>query len=489
MKVIVTENKGLKATLSVLIKKNEIEKKIQDKAAEIQGSVNLKGFRPGKVPVNLLKKQFGNALYNEVLEKTLQESTFQALNENKIKTVGQPKIEIKSSGEDKDLEYLIFVEKAPDIKKIDLEKISLTNYKPKIEVKEVEERIRQLAEGQKKYINKKDNSVAEKNDLVVFNFEALVDGKPFEGNKGEKVSIILGKNLFIKGFDEKLIGVKSGQDCNVEVKLPENYPNKEIANKLTKFKCKILEVKIAEEVKVDDQFAKNLGAKDLKDLKDLIEKQISREYSSVSETILRKQILDYLDNQIKIDLPSDLLINEKNIVRENFLHEKAHKDEPHDHTKHGHDHSNIKLTKEEEDDIEDIASRRVKLALVLNQIGDDNKIEVTPQELQNELQKQLAMYPGQEKKIKDYYQKNPSELIRLRGPIYEDKIVELIKSKSKVKESLVSKKEFEDLVNRLSENLKSKLSSKDKQLSSKPSDTKSVKTVKKSISAKKVSKK
>ena len=135
MKVTVTENKGLKATLSVLIKKNEIEKKIQDRATEIQGSVNLKGFRPGKVPVNLLKKQFGNALYSEVLEKTLQESTFQALNENKIKTVGQPKIEIKSSGEDKDLEYLIFVEKAPDIKKIDLEKISLTNTSLKLKLK------------------------------------------------------------------------------------------------------------------------------------------------------------------------------------------------------------------------------------------------------------------------------------------------------------------------------------------------------------------
>jgi len=286
-----------------------------------------------------------------------------------------------------------------------------------------------------------------------------------------------------------LIGVKSGQDCNVEVKLPENYPNKEIANKLTKFNCKILEVKIAEEVKIDDQFAKNLGARDLKDLKGLIEKQISREYSSVSETILRKQILDYLDNQIKIDLPSDLLINEKNIVKENLLHEKVHIDEPHDHTKPAHNHSNIKLSKEEEEDIEDIAGRRVKLALVLNQIGEDNKIEVTPQELQNELQKQQVMYPGQEKKIKDYYQKNPSELIRLRGPIYENKIVELIKSKSKVKESLVSKKEFEDLVNRLSEKLKSKVSSKNKQSFIKPSDTKSLKTDKKSTSIKKVSKK
>jgi trigger factor len=484
MKVTVSESKGLKVNLNVLVKKQEIDKKIEERTVELQKTVNIKGFRTGKAPIDLLKKQFGQALYGEVIEKILQDNTFQALNENKIKPASQPKIEIKSSGEDKDLEYIISVEKTPDIQKIDLDKIALTDYKLKIEKKDLDDRINLLAEGQKKYVNKKEGETSIKGDLVVFDFEATVNGKAFEGNKGEKVQIILGKELFIKGFDEQLLVCKAGEKVNVKINLPENYPNKELANKTAIFNCKIIEVKKSEPVAVDDQFAKNLGAKDLNDLKVLLEKQLSREQSSITETIVRKEILDYLDKNYKFDLPEDMVKNEKEIVRHSFIHEKAHKDEPHDDHKHGHDHSDIKLTKEEENDVLDISTRRVKLALVLNQIGEDYKVQVTTQELQLELQKQMSMYPGQEKQIRDYYKKNPSEITRLRGPIYEDKIVELVKSKAKITVKEVNKKELEDLVKDLSSDLKSK--------SSKSSDDKSKKDTKsedKSKSSKKISKK
>jgi len=488
MKVTVSESKGLKINLNVLVKKQEIDKKIEERTVELQKTVSIKGFRPGKAPIDLLKKQFGQALYGEVVEKILQDNTFQALNENKIKPAGQPKIEIKSYGEDKDLEYSISVEKTPEIKKIELEKIALTNYKLKIEKKDLDDRINLLAEGQKKYVNKKDNETSVKGDLVVFDFEATVNGKAFEGNKGEKVQIILGKELFIKGFDEQLLMCKAGEKVNVKINLPENYPNKELANKNAIFNCNILELKKSEAVNIDDQFAKNLGAKDLNDLKVLLEKQLSREQSSVTETIVRKEILDYLDKNCKFDLPEDMVKNEQEIVRHSFIHEKAHKDEPHDDHKHGHDHSDIKLTKEEEDEVLDISERRVKLALVLNQIGEDYKVQVTTQELQQELQKQMSMYPGQEKQIREYYQKNPSEITRLRGPIYEDKIVELVKSKAKLTVKEINKKELEELVKDLSSNLKSKSSAK----SAKSSDDKSQKETKledKSKSSKKISKK
>ena len=487
MKVTVSESKGLKTNLNVLVKKQEIDKKIEERVIELQKTVNIKGFRPGKAPVDLLKKQFAQALYGEVLEKILQDNTYQALNDNKIKPASQPKIEIKSSGEDKDLEYTISVEKTPDIKKIELEKITLTDYKLKIEKKDLDDRINLLAEGQKKYVNKNEGETSIKGDLVVFDFEATVNGKAFEGNKGQKVQIILGKELFIKGFDEQLLTCKSGDKKDVKINLPENYPNKDLANKTAVFNCKILEVKKSESVVIDDQFAKNLGAKDLSDLKILLEKQLSKEQSSITETIVRKEILDYLDENCKFDLPEDLVKNEQEIVKHSFIHEKAHKDEPHDDHKHGHDHSDIKLTKEEED-ILDISKRRVKLALVLNQIGEDYKIQVTTQELQQELQKQMSMYPGQEKQIRDYYQKNPSEITRLRGPIYEDKIVELVKSKAKVTVKEVNKKELEELVKDLSSNLKSKSSAK----SAKSVDDKSKKDTKsedKSKSTKKISKK
>jgi trigger factor len=484
MKVTVSESKGLKINLNVLVKKQEIDKKIEEKTVELQKTVSIKGFRPGKAPIDLLKKQFGQALYGEVVEKILQDNTFQALNDNKIKPAGQPKIEIKSSGEDKDLEYTISVEKSPEIKKIELDKIALTDYKLKIEKKDLDDRINLLAEGQKKYVNKKEGETSVKGDLVVFDFEATVNGKAFEGNKGEKVQIILGKELFIKGFDEQLLVCKAGDKVNVKINLPENYPNKELANKTAIFNCKIIEIKKSESVVIDDQFAKNLGAKDLNDLKTLLEKQLSREQSSITETIVRKEILDYLDKNCKFDLPEDMVKNEQEIVRHSFIHEKAHKDEPHDDHKHGHDHSDIKLTKEEENDVLDISTRRVKLALVLNQIGEDYKVQVTTQELQQELQKQMSMYPGQEKQIRDYYQKNPSEITRLRGPIYEDKIVELVKSKAKITVKEVNKKELEELVKELSSDLKSK--------SSKSSDNKSKKETKledKSKSSKKISKK
>ena len=309
MKVTVSETKGLKTNLNVLVKKQEIDKKIEERVIELQKTINIKGFRPGKAPVDLLKKQFAQALYGEVLEKILQDNTYQALNDNKIKPASQPKIEIKSSGEDKDLEYTISVEKTPEIKKIELEKITLTDYKLKIEKKDLDERINLLAEGQKKYVNKKEGESSVKGDLVVFDFEATVNSKPFEGNKGQKVQIILGKELFIKGFDEQLLTCKSGDKKDVKINLPENYPNKQLASKTALFNCKILEVKKSEPVAIDDQFAKNLGAKDLNDLKVLLEKQLSKEQSSITETIIRKEILDYLDKNCKFDLPEDLVKN------------------------------------------------------------------------------------------------------------------------------------------------------------------------------------
>jgi trigger factor len=487
MKVTVSESKGLKTNLNVLITKQEISKKIEERVIELQKTISIKGFRQGKAPIDLLKKQFGQALYGEVVEKMLQDNTFKALNDNKIKPASQPKIEIKTSGEDKDLEYTISVEKSPEIKKIELEKINLTNYKLKVEKKDLDDRINLLAEGQKKYVNKKENERSAKEDLVVFNFEATVNGKVFEGNKGEKVQIILGKELFIKGFDQQLLLCKAGEKIQVKINLPENYPNKDLANKTALFDCTILEVKKSEPVVIDDQFAKNLGAKDLSDLNILLEKQLSREQSSITESILRKEILDYLDANCKFDLPEDLVKNELEIVKHSFIHEKAHKDEPHDDHKHGHDHSDIKLTKDEEEDIHDISTRRVKLALVLNQIGEDYKLQVTTQELQQELQKQISMYPGQEKQIRDYYKKNPSEITRLRGPIYEDKVVDLIKSKAKTTDKEISKKELEDLVKNISSNLKSKSLTKSAK-SVEEKSSKQTKSQDKSKSSKKISK-
>ena len=445
MKVNVTSSKGLESKLSVIVTKKEIQEKIDKKLDEVKDTINLKGFRPGKAPRELLKKQFGKALYGEVIEKTLNDSAFQALKDKNIKPAGQPKIDIKSSGEDKDLEFTIEVEKVPEIKKVDLSKIEIEKYEVKADKKDLETRLNQLAESSKKYNDKDASKVAANNDLVEFNYEATVDGKSFEGNKGEKLQIVLGKDLFIKGFDKQIIGVKKNDEKVVKINLPDNYPKKELAGKASEFKCKITNIKSPEEQKIDDAFAKNMGAKDLSDLKSMIEKQISKEFESITDQLCKKEILDQLDKQFKIDLPKGMLEAEIKTVEHTMVHEKMHE-------KGEKDHSKIKLDDNEKKEVKKISERRVKLALVLSNIGEEHSVKVSSQELQGELEKQLRMYPGQEKTIREYYQKNPSELTKLRGPIFEDKVMNLIKEKAKTKVKSITKDELQNIMSPSTDN-------------------------------------
>ncbi|MEK9732732.1 MAG: trigger factor [Pelagibacteraceae bacterium] len=458
MKVNLTASKGLESKLTVVVTKKEIQEKIDNKLDEVKGTINLKGFRPGKAPRELLKKQFGKALYGEVIEKTLNESTFQALKDKNIKPAGQPKIDIKSSGEDKDLEFTIEVEKIPEIKKVSLDKIEIQKYEVKADKKDLDNRLSQLAESSKKYNDKEKTKPAEKNDLVVFNYEATVDGKSFDGNKGENLQIVLGKDLFIQGFDKQMIGVKKDEEKLVKVKLPDNYPKKELAGKESKFQCKVLNIKSPEDQKIDDNFAKNMGAKNLTDLKSMIEKQISKEFESITDQLVKKEILDQLDNKYKMELPKRMLDDEIKNVEHTFIHEKMSE-------KGEKDHSKIKLDENDKKEIKKISERRVKLALVLSNIGEENNIKVSSQELQAELEKQLRMYPGQEKTIREYYQKNPAELTKLRGPLFEDKVMNLIQQKAKAKVKIVTKEELQKIIgseNKKNSELKAKTSKKTK---------------------------
>ena len=478
MKVNVTSSKGLESNLTVTVTKKEIQEKIDARLDEVKGTINLKGFRPGKAPKELLKKQFGKALYGEVIEKTLNESAFQALKDKKIKPAGQPKIDIKSSGEDKDLEFTIQVEKQPEIKTTALDKINYKKYEVKADKKDLDSRLEQLAESAKKYNDKDSSKPSVKKDLIEFDYEATVDGKEFEGNKGEKLQTVLGKDLFIKGFDDQLVGSKKGDEKIAKVKLPENYPKKELAGKNAEFKCKILNVKYPEDQKIDDAFAKTMGAKDLSDLKSMIEKQISREFESITDQLVKKEILDQLDKEYKIDLPKGMLEEELKSVEHTFVHEKMNETGEKDHSK-------IKLDDKDKKEAKKISERRVKLAMVFSHIGEENKINISSQELQGELEKQLRMYPGQEKTIREYYQKNPSELTKLRGPLFEDKVMALIKGKAKANIKSVTKVEFQKILD--SDNKsekKAKPKNKESKTSAKPKSTKT-----KTTKAKKSSKK
>ncbi len=425
MKVTVENKKGLNKDVKVFVDKKTMNLYMDEKYEEIKGTVNLKGFRPGKVPREILKRQFGKAVFSEVLDKVLKETSTKALQENKIKPAGQPKLDLKTYGEDKDLEYILSVTELPKVELKSIENIKFDEYTVKIDQKETDKRINDIAKNQPNFKETSETTKAKKGDLVVFDYNATVDEKTFKGGEGKNTQLTLGKDLFLKGFDEQLIGVKKGDEKIVDAILPENFPEKEFINKKAKFICKISAVKVPEDVKVDDQFAKNLGAKDLNDLKSLITKQINDEYKNSLDRLTKNQILKEIEKFKVSEIPENLLEDEIKILSQGMSEDDA---------------------KKSRKNFEEVAKKRIKVGLILNEFGEQNQIKVTEQELQSEVQKQIRMMPGQEKMVMEFYKKNPNALASLRGTVYEEKILNMIKEKAKPNKKEISKDEAEKIL-------------------------------------------
>ena len=425
MKVTVENIKGLNKDLKVLIDKETMNSYMDEKYDEIKGTVNLKGFRPGKVPKEVLKRQFGKAVFGEVLDKVLKETSTKALEENKIKPAGQPKLDLKTYGEDKELEYVLSVTELPKVDVKSIDNIKYDQYSVKIDDSETDKRIEEIAKNQPSFKEASPETKAKEGDLVTLDYQATIDGKEFKGSEGKNTQLTIGKDLFLKGFDKQLVGVKKDDEKIVDAVLPENFPEKELVNKAAKFKCKILNVKNPEDVKIDDNFAKNLGAKDLKDLKTLVSKQINDEYKNSLDQLSKNQILKEIE-KIKVnEIPENLIEEEVKILSQGMDEAEAKKNK-------------VKFT--------ETAKTRIKTGLILNEFGEQNKVQVTEQEIQAEVQKQLRMMPGQEKMVMDFYQKNPSAVASLRGTVYEEKILNLIKEKAKPNKKEISKDEAEKIL-------------------------------------------
>ena len=425
MKVTVENKKGLNKDLKVFVDKKSMSSYLEEKYEEIKKNIVLKGFRPGKVPKEILKRQFGKEVMGEVLDKVLKDTSTKALKENKIKPAGQPKIDLKSFGEDKDLEYIISVTELPKVEIKLLENIKYDEYSVKIDPNETDKRIEQIAKAQNNFKDTEDGYISKDGDLVIFDYKALVDGKDFKGNEGKNTQLVLGKDLFIKGFDKQLLGVKKKENKKVEVKLPENFPEKELINKKAIFDCNISSIKKNEKVIINDEFAKTLGAKDLNNLKELILKQINEEYKNSLNMISKKQILEQIEKQKLDQIPENLIEQEVKILSQSMNEEE---------------------TKRNKKNLEEKAKKRIKSGLILNEFGEKNNIQVSEQELQAEIKKQLKMMPGQEKIVKDYYEKNPSALENIRGSIYEEKIIHEIKLKGKLNKKEITKEQAEKIL-------------------------------------------
>ena len=425
MKIETKSKKGLSTILSVVVDKKTIQLKMDERLSELQKEVALKGFRPGKVPSSVIKSQFGKSIYGEVIDKVLRETSSKAITEKKLKVAGQPKIDLKQFGEGKDLNFELQIDCLPNIKLSPLEKFKANQHKIKIEKKIIEDKLKEIAEQNKKFEDKKDNERSIVGDQLTFNYFASIDNKKFEGNEGKDIQIELGKNLFLKGFDEQLIGVKKGETRLVDAILPANHPKKELANKKTKFKCEIVKIKKPIENKINDEFAKSMGAKDITDLKNLIEKQISSQYTQAFSSITKKEILDQIEKNHEIDLPQNLIDQELSLLTRSLKEEEKQKFLS----------NNTK-----------IAKSRIKLGLILNELGEKNNLKITDEDVQAEIQKQIKGMPGQEKMVIDYYQKNPSASQSLKGSLYEEKIIDFIKSKIKLNIIEVDTKEAEKII-------------------------------------------
>jgi trigger factor len=425
MKVTIENTKGLNKDIKVFIDKKTMNSYMDEKYEEVKNTVNLKGFRPGKVPKEVLKRQFGKALFGEVLDKVLKDTSTKALQENKIKPAGQPKLDLKIYGEDKDLEYVMSVTELPKVEIKSVENIKFDEYNVKIDANETDKRIKEIAKNQNNFKEASSEIKSVEGNLVIFDYKATIEDKEFTGGEGKNTQLILGKDLFIKGFDKQLIGVKKNDEKLVEAILPENYPQKEFANKSAKFNCKIISVKVSEDVKIDDEFAKNLGAKDLSDLKILVSKQINEEFKNSLDMLSKKQILDEIE-KVKIgEIPENLVEEEVKVLSQGMPEEEAKKNKK---------------------NFEETAKKRIKVGLILNEFGEQNNVKVTEQDIQGEIQKQIRMMPGQEKMVLDFYQKNPSAASSLRGNVYEEKIINLIKSKAKSNKKEITKEQAEKIL-------------------------------------------
>ncbi len=381
MKIEIQSKKGLRTVLSINVDKKTIQNKMNERLAELQREVSLKGFRPGKVPQSVIKSQFGKSIYGEVIDKVLRETSTKAISEKKLKVAGQPKIDLKQFGEGKDLNYELLIDCLPKIELKPLNNFKANDYKIKIENQTIDEKLKEISKQNKRFEDKKDNEKAMMGDQVIFDYSATVDGNSFEGSEGKGVQIELGKDLFLKGFDKQLVETKKGEIKIVNATLPANHPKKELANKDTKFKCKIINVKKSVENKIDDKFATMMGAKDINDLRSLIEKQISSQYTQALNSITKKEILDQIEKTHVIDLPKNLIDQELELITRNLKPEDKEK----------HKSRNEKLAKS-----------RIKLGLILNELGEKNNLKVSENEVRAEIQKQIKGIPLQEKMVIDY---------------------------------------------------------------------------------------
>ncbi len=434
MQVKETLNEGLKRGYQVTVTADELDAKVNDKLAEAQPEIEMKGFRKGKVPMALLKKQFGP----KVLGEALQETVDAAMNEHFEKSGDRPAMqpEVKMTNEDwkegDDIVVEMTYEKLPDVPEVDLAKIKLEKLVVKAEDADIDEALANLAESTPEYKDRKKGSKARSGDQVVIDFLGKVDGEAFEGGAAEDYPLELGSNSFIPGFEDQLIGAKAGDEIDVKVTFPAEYGAENLAGKDAVFTCTVKAVKEKVPATIDDEFAKKYGAEDLAALKAQIAERLEEEYAQAARQVMKRKLLDELDKAVSFDLPPSLVEAEAGQI----AHQLWHEENP---DVQGHDHPEIETT----DEHRKLGERRVRLGLLLAELGKQQDIEVSDAEMSQAVMAQARQYPGQEKQFFEFVQQNPQMRQQIQAPIFEDKVVDYVFEQAEVKEKTVKKADLE----------------------------------------------
>jgi len=437
MQVTETLNEGLKRGYNIVVTADELAAKVDEKLVEARPEIEMKGFRKGKVPMALLKKQYGQRLMGEAMQESIDGAMSKHFEDSGDRPAMQPAVKMTNDDwkEGDDIHVEMSYEALPTIPEVDLKKIKLDKMIAKADEASVDEALANLAETAQDFADRKKGTKSKDGDQVTIDFLGKVDGEAFEGGAAEDYPLVLGSNSFIPGFEAQLVGVKVGEEVEVNVTFPAEYGAENLAGKDAVFECKIKAVKAPKAAEINDELATKFGAEDLAALKGQISERLEAEYAGAARAVQKRHLLDALDNMVKFELPPSLVEAEAGQI----AHQLWHDENP---DVQGHDHPEIEPT----DEHNTLAERRVRLGLLLAELGQKAEIQVTDAEMTQAMMNQARQYPGQEREFFEFVQKNPQMQQQMRAPLFEDKVVDYVFELATVTDKEVSKDQLQKAV-------------------------------------------
>lgn len=446
MQVTETLNSGLERKLNITIPAKDLVQRLDAKVEEMKSKANIKGFRPGKVPVAHIKKMYGRSMMSEVMQDAINVTVQETLTERKERAAAQPKIDLPDDqdGINKildgalDLAFEVSYEILPAVKLMDFKKVKIDTPVVDIAESEIDAEMKRFFLSNREYEDKADDAVVADGDRLGFKFEGKIKGKPFEGGSSDHAHLVVGSGDFIPGFEEQLVGLKKGDAKTIEVTFPKDYGSDELAGKKATFDVEILHVAAAKIAEINDEFAKSIGMDDLAALREAVKGQMDDALKSLGKQRIKRQVLDALDSGHKFDVPQQLLEDEFKMIWDRVLHEV--KD-------HGRSFEDEGTTEEKaQAQYKKIAERRVRLGLVVAEIGNENDVSVSDEEMQQALIAEVRRFPGQEQQVYDYYRQNPQAIAGLRAPVFENKVIDFVTELATKTDKKVTREELAKMI-------------------------------------------